>query len=85
MSKETKVEENDIKSEIDNLSAAFQYYVQSSSRKLNNTAQQEIGRMVRWLGAERVVETITPSFKKRSDTATAWESSPPGFDRKSKI
>ena len=65
MSKEsevkTKVEEKDIKSEIDNLSSAFQYYVQSSSRKLNNTAQQEIGRMVRWLGAERVVETITPS------------------------
>ena len=79
MSKETKVEENDIKSEIDNLSAAFQYYVQSSSRKLNNTAQQEIGRMVRWLGAERVVETITPSeiglysdeFAKRSSTTTS--------------
>ena len=83
MSKEsevkTKVEEKDIKSEIDNLSAAFQYYVQSSSRKLNNTAQQEIGRMVRWLGAERVVETITPSeiglysdeFAKRSSTTTS--------------
>ena len=79
MSKETKVEENDIKSEIDNLSAAFQYYVQSSSRKLNNTAQQEIGRMVRWLGAERVVKTITPSeiglysdeFAKRSSTTTS--------------
>jgi len=75
----TKVEEKDIKSEIDNLSAAFQYYVQSSSRKLNNTAQQEIGRMVRWLGAERVVETITPSeiglysdeFAKRSSTTTS--------------
>ena len=79
MSKETKVEENDIKSEIDNLSAAFQYYVQSSSRKLNNTAQHEIGRMVRWLGAERVVKTITPSeiglysdeFAKRSSTTTS--------------
>ena len=83
MSKEsevkTKVEEKDIKSEIDNLSAAFQYYVQSSSRKLNNTAQQEIGRMVRWLGAERLVETITPSeiglysdeFAKRSSTTTS--------------
>ena len=83
MSKEsevkTKVEEKDIKSEIDNLSAAFQYYVQSSSRKLNNTAQQEIGRMVRWLGAERVVETITPSeiglysdeCAKRSSTTTS--------------
>jgi len=79
LSKETKVEENDIKSEIDNLSAAFQFYVQSSSRKLNNTAQQEIGRMVRWLGAERVVETITPSeiglysdeFAKRSSTTTS--------------
>jgi transcription elongation factor GreA len=75
----TKVEEKDIKSEIDNLSAAFQYYVQSSSRKLNNTAQQEIGRMVRWLGADRVVETITPSeiglysdeFAKRSSTTTS--------------
>ena len=71
-------QENELGPDLDNLGEAFQYYVQSSSRKLTNVAQQEIGRMVRWLGSERKVETITPSevgiysdeFAKRSSTDT---------------
>ena len=67
---------DELNSDLDHLGAAFQHYVQSSSRKLTNTTQQEIGRMVRWLGSERKVETITPSeigiysdeFAKRSST-----------------
>ena len=57
--KETKPENKEALNNIpDNINDAFQIYVQTSSRKLNNVAQQEIGRMVRWLGAERVVKTI---------------------------
>lgn len=67
---------SELSSDIDNLGEAFQHYVQSASRKLTNTTQQEIGRMVRWLGSERQVESITPSevgiysdeFAKRSST-----------------
>ena len=73
------IEETENISEINSLSDAFQFYVKTSSRKLNNTAQQEIGRMVRWLGPDRTVETITPSeigvysdeFAKRSSTDTS--------------
>lgn len=73
------VQETEIISEINSLSDAFQFYVKTSSRKLNNTAQQEIGRMVRWLGPDRTIETITPSeigvysdeFAKRSSTDTS--------------
>tara|TARA_B100000941_G_scaffold87542_1_gene60542 strand:+ start:1635 stop:2519 length:885 start_codon:yes stop_codon:yes gene_type:complete len=73
------IEETENISEINSLSDAFQFYVKTSSRKLNNTAQQEIGRMVRWLGPDRSVETITPSeigvysdeFAKRSSTDTS--------------
>jgi hypothetical protein len=69
-------QENELEADLDNLGEAFQYYVQSSSRKLTNIAQQEIGRMVRWLGSERKITTITPAevgmysdeFAKRSST-----------------
>ena len=77
------IEETENISEVNSLSDAFQFYVKTSSRKLNNTAQQEIGRMVRWLGPDRTVETITPSeigvysdeFAKRSSTDTSPKSS----------
>ena len=73
------VQETEIISEINSLSDAFQFYVKTSSRKLNNTAQQEIGRMDRWLGPDRTIETNTPSeigvysdeFAKRSSTDTS--------------
>ena len=73
------IEETENISEINSLSDAFQFYVKTSSRKLNKTAQQEIGRMVRWLGPDRTIETITPSeigvysdeFAKRSSTDTS--------------
>ena len=65
--------------DIIDLGSAFQYYVQNSPRKLNNIAQQEIGRLVRWIGPEREIKTITPSeignysdeFAKRTSTDTA--------------
>ncbi|MQG20355.1 MAG: transcription elongation factor GreA, partial [SAR202 cluster bacterium] len=64
---------------LTDLTSAFQYYVQNSPRKLNNVAQQEIGRMVRWIGPDREIKTITPSeigaysdeFAKRTSTDTA--------------
>jgi len=76
---EVKVKEEIVELDLEDLSAAFQYYVQNSPRKLNNIAQQEIGRLVRWIGAERVIKTITPSeigyysdeFAKRTSTDTA--------------
>ena len=46
--KETKPENKEALNNIpDNINDAFQIYVQTSSRKLNNVAQQEIGRMIR--------------------------------------
>ena len=75
-SEENSVEENLV---LTDLTSAFQYYVQNSPRKLNNVAQQEIGRMVRWIGPDREIKTITPSeigaysdeFAKRTSTDTA--------------
>jgi len=76
---EIDIEEMNLDQEVDSLSSAFQYYVQNSPRKLNNIAQQEIGRMVRWLGATRNINSITPSeigfysdeFAKRTSTDSA--------------
>jgi len=76
---EVKEKEDIVELELEDISAAFQYYVQNSPRKLNNTAQQEIGRLVRWIGPEREIKTITPSeigyysdeFAKRTSTESA--------------
>ena len=77
--KETKPENKEALNNIpDNINDAFQIYVQTSSRKLNNVAQQEIGRMIRWLGDRRAISGITPSeignysdeFAKRTSVAT---------------
>ena len=77
--KETKPENKEALNNIpDNINDAFQIYVQTSSRKLNNIAQQEIGRMIRWLGDKRSISGITPSeignysdeFAKRTSVAT---------------
>ena len=60
--KEKKPENKEaLKNIPDNINDAFQVYVQTSSRKLNNIAQQEIGRMIRWLGDKRSISGITPS------------------------
>ena len=77
--KETKPENKEALNNIqDNINDAYQVYVQTSSRKLNNVAQQEIGRMIRWLGDKRTISGITPSeignysdeFAKRTSIAT---------------
>ena len=55
------------------LTSAFQFYVQNSPRKLNNVAQQEIGRMVRWIGPETPSEVgaYSDEFAKRTSTDSA--------------
>ena len=62
LTKKTTSEEKNTEeiTELDlvDLTSAFQYYVQNSPRKLNNIAQQEIGRLVRWIGPEREIKTI---------------------------